>query len=442
MPTSDCSTATLKNTNQSPPDQKTRRRVANALILVGFVVIFFPFSTEIYGYMAQSRLNKQWDNQVAAQERQALKAQERQITRLGSRVVTTEETVLKAVVGPLAKAKQQNLPATRIKIPKIGVEQVVLTGVGPEVLKNGPGHYSGTALPGQRGNVGVAGHRVTYTHPFNRLDELVPGDIIVLETLDNIYEYSVAWSKTLSPDDVSALMPTEDARLTLTTCTPKYSAKQRLDVQAVLVKTTSRRPPTLLHRLIKRVAQPKEEPLPKNALDFAVNQGKENVSKNPNNPEARLYLGIVYRSIGKYDDAIAQLNKAIELDGGNPQGHYELSVVYERAGQTSKAIDELTAAVEHAPNFEAAYYRLGNLYLQNRQADLAIPMFEKALALSPFSGDTHYCLGKAFEKEKKKDLAIYEYQAAIKFVPDHPEANAALKRMNKKPRKPRKSIEW
>jgi len=122
-----------------------------------------------------------------------------------------------------------------IKIPRIGVDQAVVEGVGVEDLKKGPGRYPDTPLPGQAGNAAIAGHRTTYGAPFNRLDELSPGDAINVQTVAGTFRYEVFESKVVSPDEVSVLDPTTDNRLTLTTCNPKYSAAERLIVVAALV---------------------------------------------------------------------------------------------------------------------------------------------------------------------------------------------------------------
>ncbi len=125
-------------------------------------------------------------------------------------------------------------PVAIIAIPRIGLDQVVVEGVGSAQLAVGPGHYPGTALPGQPGNSGIAGHRTTHGAPFNALAELVPGDPVVLTTLQGTFTYRVTRSLVVAPDDVSVLRRTAIPQLTLTTCNPKYSAAQRLVVEARL----------------------------------------------------------------------------------------------------------------------------------------------------------------------------------------------------------------
>jgi sortase A len=122
-----------------------------------------------------------------------------------------------------------------IKIPRLNLDMVFIEGVDPGDLKLGPGHYPTTALPGQGGNVGIAGHRTTYLHPFWALNELKKGDLITLETRKGVYVYKVRWLKVIVPTDVAVLAPTPIPSLTLTTCNPRFSASQRLVVRAVLV---------------------------------------------------------------------------------------------------------------------------------------------------------------------------------------------------------------
>ena len=133
-------------------------------------------------------------------------------------------------------------PVGIITIPKIGVSNVIVEGVSKADLKKGPGHYPGTPLPGQKGNSGIAGHRTTYGAPFNRIDELVPGDEIKVATPQGEFTYEVipapgqttqAWY-AVAPSEVGVLADVGDSRITLTACHPKYSARQRIIVHAVL----------------------------------------------------------------------------------------------------------------------------------------------------------------------------------------------------------------
>ncbi len=122
-----------------------------------------------------------------------------------------------------------------IRIPKIGVEKAVIEGVSVNALKEGPGHYPTTPLPGQPGNAAIAGHRTTYGAPFYRLDELDVGDEIQVTTRQGEFTYEVRDKKIVAPSQNEVLDPSEENLLTLTTCNPRFSAAQRLIIVGVLV---------------------------------------------------------------------------------------------------------------------------------------------------------------------------------------------------------------
>jgi sortase A len=128
-----------------------------------------------------------------------------------------------------------------IRIPKIGLDKTVVEGVGVDDLKKGPGHYPQTPLPGQAGNASIAGHRTTYGAPFNRIDELDPGDEIFVQTVQGRFRYVVTDTEgdgngnfIVPPSQVDVLDDKDDNRLTLTACHPKYSAAKRIIVVAQL----------------------------------------------------------------------------------------------------------------------------------------------------------------------------------------------------------------
>ncbi len=128
----------------------------------------------------------------------------------------------------------QGTVMAHLQIPKISLDQYVVSGTAEGDLAKGPGHYLGTAMPGQAGNVAIAGHRTTHGAPFNRLAELAIGDPIYLTTsTGKTLTYIVsAVPAAVSPSDVTVLNNFGDDRLTLTTCNPEYSAVQRLIVVA------------------------------------------------------------------------------------------------------------------------------------------------------------------------------------------------------------------
>ena len=124
-----------------------------------------------------------------------------------------------------------------LDIPKIQLDnKVVVEGVGRDELRKGPGHVPSTVLPGQDGTFGVSGHRTTYGAPFYRLNELAKGDTITVVTRESIYTYTVTRTAIVRPTDTQVLdnvVGTDGkpkATITLTTCHPRYSARQRLIV--------------------------------------------------------------------------------------------------------------------------------------------------------------------------------------------------------------------
>lgn len=127
-------------------------------------------------------------------------------------------------------------PLGRITIPRIDVDRIVVEGVGVPDLRRGPGHMPGTAIPGQIGNAVISGHRTTWGAPFNRLDELEPGDQIIVETLIGTHTYEVVSLKTVWPSEIWVATQWDGAWLTLTTCTPEFSSRHRLIVFAQLVE--------------------------------------------------------------------------------------------------------------------------------------------------------------------------------------------------------------
>ncbi len=126
-------------------------------------------------------------------------------------------------------------PFARLIIDRIELDAVIFEGVDRTTLKSGPGHMPGTPLPGQPGNAVISGHRTTYGRPFYDLDQLVAGDEIEVETALGISTYAVRDILIVAPTDVWVVDPKDGAWLTLTTCNPRFSAKERLIIQAELV---------------------------------------------------------------------------------------------------------------------------------------------------------------------------------------------------------------
>jgi sortase A len=216
------------------------RRVAAAtgrgMIVAGILILLFVgyqlWGTGIYEHQQQSRLRDEFNAQLHR-------------LRATSPVLTTP------VPAPPAGEPPEGSAIGRMQIPKIGLDTIVVEGVGVDDLRKGPGHYPITPLPGERGNAAIAGHRTTYGHPFGDIDHLAAGDLIRVQTLQGSFRYRVYQKLTVDPGDVGVLKPdpARPATLTLTTCNPKYSAAQRLIVQAELIGAPLPAPPLPVAKL-------------------------------------------------------------------------------------------------------------------------------------------------------------------------------------------------
>lgn len=223
------------------------RETGISLITLGVVILAFVayqlFGTGIAEQHSQSALSKQFSSSVAETAAPTATSSIRQATPgSGAPATSAGSSTSSSPVPETLPSVPTGQAIDHLKIPAIGVDKFVVEGTDEEDLSEGPGHYKGTALPGQVGNVGIAGHRTTYGAPFFRLGELKTGDLIYLTDLaGHTWVYKVSQAPVaVSPSDVAVLDPTAFAQLTLTTCNPIFSATSRLVVFARLVgKATS-----------------------------------------------------------------------------------------------------------------------------------------------------------------------------------------------------------
>jgi sortase A len=193
-------------------------------VLVLLLVVYELYVTGIYTHAEQHKLEKT----IAA-------------TWKPPPATTPVVPDLKETVQPVGQ------PVAILHAPRLGVDWkwVVVEGVGTSQLAKGPGHYPGTALPGQVGNLVISGHRTTHGAPFFHTDSLQPGDDVIVETSLAWYVYQVTGNEVVKPSDVAVVLPVPrqpgatptQKLLTLTTCNPRYSASQRLIIHGILAKT-------------------------------------------------------------------------------------------------------------------------------------------------------------------------------------------------------------
>ncbi len=221
--------------------------VGRVLVTVGLLLLLFVayqlWGTGIYQARAQDDLAQQFGQSLARTPGAT------STTSPAAPTTTSATATAPTTLGPITVPPDGDVIA-RIGIPKIGVDQYVVEGVNVDDLRKGPGHYPTTQLPGHEGNSAIAGHRTTYGAPFGDLDQLRPGDRIVVVTVQGRFKYKVTEQRVVDPSEISVLDPSPDparpghdlATLTLTTCHPKYSASQRLIIRAQLDLTPDELP--------------------------------------------------------------------------------------------------------------------------------------------------------------------------------------------------------
>ena len=169
----------------------TRRALSLALMLTGAGLLGYVGSAYWRTASTQRRLETEWKRQTGSV----------------SAAASTHSAV----------SPQQML--TRVLIPKIKLDAIVVEGASPRQLSEGPGHLDQTAMPGEPGNAVITAHRDTF---FRHIYELNKGDEITVLRNGQTFRFAVTGKKVVKPDDVSVLRPTPDAQLTLITCYPTY----------------------------------------------------------------------------------------------------------------------------------------------------------------------------------------------------------------------------
>jgi len=205
-------------------------------LLVGFVCLGWA------GYMtAQRVLYNSWQDYRFEQSLQgepaSLTGYLKYLSEGKSQRAESEQPAIEPTPPTKERAAKSRKPEReeligRIEIPRVEVSAVVKEGVDSHTLSRAVGHVPYTALPGEKGNVGVAAHRDTF---FRGLRHVREGDVIRVVTTEGVYLYKVDGMKIVWPKNVEVLDPTPDERLTLVTCYPfNYigSAPKRFIVQA------------------------------------------------------------------------------------------------------------------------------------------------------------------------------------------------------------------
>jgi sortase A len=219
---------------------RIRRILARLFRDVGILLIAFAV-LQLWG---TGLLQSHSQHQLRADFAQAAASAHAQRARAAALVVAGKHTTVRQVI---PRAPSTGDPVARIRIPAIGVDQVVVEGTGVSELRRGPGHDESTPLPGGVGDSVITGHRTTYGAPFNHLDDLKVGDRISVTTTEGSATYEVSDGPKSVSGGVVAPVAGTDA-LILTTSQPRYKASGQLAVVARLRNPAARAASTVADR--------------------------------------------------------------------------------------------------------------------------------------------------------------------------------------------------
>ena len=239
----------VKETSKSVSNQNTSKRsllpLGIGLLIVGFVILIYSvnqtfFSTSVINDEQNLLENKFQVSDLNLSEIRNQNIMTEQSLNNLEQTDEFQESIISIATKTLTNqaAKAEFLPDVvgRLTILSANINHYVVFGATNKKLEYGPGYILGTSLPGSGGNFAIAGHRTTYGAPFGDLDRVQVGETIIFQTNTNQYKYQVIDVKIVSPEDNYVLENYGDDRITLTTCHPKFSAKQRLVVIGQLEK--------------------------------------------------------------------------------------------------------------------------------------------------------------------------------------------------------------
>ncbi len=197
------------------------RGIGEALITFGVLILLFCVYQLFYTNLEANR--------AQAQERQELRDDWRPPDQIAEPLAPVDEDFAGIDDGE---------GFAIMYIPELGSdwEKPIIEGEGLDNLARGVAHYEGTAMPGEIGNLSIAGHRTTHGQPFHNLDRLEQGDVVIIETESNWYRYVIDDWEIVAPTEVDVVLPVPrqpgveatDSIITLTTCHPKWSSEKRL----------------------------------------------------------------------------------------------------------------------------------------------------------------------------------------------------------------------
>lgn len=137
------------------------------------------------------------------------------------------------------KGSKRGDAIARIRIPSLGVSEIIVNGTDHDSLKRGPGRYLGSSMPGEGELVYVAGHRTTYGAPFSRIDRLKKGDRVFVDLPYGNFEYAITGTRIVTASQTSVLRSKGFEQLALQACHPRFFATHRIIAYAKPIRVTA-----------------------------------------------------------------------------------------------------------------------------------------------------------------------------------------------------------
>lgn len=138
------------------------------------------------------------------------------------------------------KSLRRGQPVGRIRVPRLGLNMMIVNGTDPATLKKGPGRYLGSFMPGQGELIYVAGHRTTYSAPFSRIESLRRGDRVTIEVPYGVFEYRIVRSIVVRATALRVLRSRGREEVALQACHPRFFATERYIAYARPIRVVPR----------------------------------------------------------------------------------------------------------------------------------------------------------------------------------------------------------
>ena len=228
-----------KQVRNNNPSRRSLVPLAIGLLLVGFFIVAYTINQTLFSTSVINDEQELLENKFTVNSENLAELRSKNLSAdvSLSNLQQTDEfqesfisIASKTLTNQAAKAEFLPDVVGRLTILSANINHYVVFGATLNKLEYGPGYILGTSLPGTGGNFAIAGHRTTYGAPFGNLDKTEVGDSILFQTNTNQYEYVITEVKIVSPEDTYVLGNFGDDRITLSTCHPKFSARQRLVV--------------------------------------------------------------------------------------------------------------------------------------------------------------------------------------------------------------------